>query len=698
MKTSTPDAHAGSTLVVTIAVVVAILVLLGGAVEYTTHISRLTQRSRKTAMAMEIADGHLENLFTSWRNTYRTTWVTSVMGVSTANLNGASSLALVGTNYFYTDLYKPGTGCSGCPTPSPVPNMSPSATPPVIPLPPTTLFPTESGYQVTQYRIQAVDPMISLDANENAIVEGGSSKKGDSSAYALMSAAAIPPSSYGPNDYQYSYYYLASVDVKVPTLTGDVTAKVRRIFEKKFDQPWTFAFFFVDDLEFQPSSALTVNGPVHTNANLYIGSNYFTATNICEYGGDYVNGYSPNDPRYVFPCTSCTSPNFPQNSVHDRDIPPAQVSPYLPFGWNLSISTAAGSGSNNDSYHEIIERPTGTPDQFAGVRFYNQPGVYRVIVNSAGTGLTTADRLDSAGNTQSVATSTYTSGSPSILTFNKALFDARENDAVKVIDVDIAKLSSSISGMTGWNGVLYLGDEGAQTLNVDGTVKRAGTAVNVTINGTTYSTKRRAFRLINGYSLPYPSGCTSVFPSTCGLTIVSESPVYIQGNYNTGTTASATVPSNAGASANYLTPTATGYNRRAATVIADAVTILSGAWNDSNSNTNNSNARTATNTTINTAIVAGNVPSNGTSYSGGGENFLRLLEDWHSNTLCYYGSLVQLYASNQARGPWNSSGTIYKPPLTQKIYYDDVLFSTETPPGKLEIAAYLQQQRWYQVY
>src|SRR5207253_10009709 len=121
----------GSTLVVTVAVVATILALLASAVSYTQHVSRLADRSRKTALAVEIADGHLEYLFTNWRNIYRSTWTTYTIG--------ALDASLVGTNYFYTDLYKPGVGCSynggACPAPTPIANMSPAATPLPIPLP-----------------------------------------------------------------------------------------------------------------------------------------------------------------------------------------------------------------------------------------------------------------------------------------------------------------------------------------------------------------------------------------------------------------------------------------------------------------------------------------------------------------------------------------------------------------------------------
>src|SRR5438874_8817056 len=84
----------GSTLVVTIIVVMVLLVLLGVSVEYSTQMSRNTQRSRKTALAMEIADGHLEYLFSSWRNIYRTTWTTVYGSILAALITRWSELTI----------------------------------------------------------------------------------------------------------------------------------------------------------------------------------------------------------------------------------------------------------------------------------------------------------------------------------------------------------------------------------------------------------------------------------------------------------------------------------------------------------------------------------------------------------------------------------------------------------------------------
>ena len=101
---------------------------------------------------------------------------------------------------------------------------------------------------------------------------------------------------------------------------------------------------------------------------------------------------------------------------------------------------------------------------------------------------------------------------------------------------------------------------------------------------------------------------------------------------------------------------------------------------------------------MNAALVTGQVPSGGGFYSGGGENFVRFLEDWqkNGNTFTYYGSMVELFNSQQGTGKWQSSSSVYKAPGLH--WYYDTNFQVGAPPGTLQIAAYLQQQRWYQVY
>ena len=646
MRSRQKPAEKGSTLVVTISVVATILVLLGAAVGYTTQISRGNQRSRQTAVAMEIADGHLETLFTNWRNISRVQVTQSIK-----KKISVSAVALP-TQYFFTSGDASYAGYNPGPAPNPVEATTGlTGPPPLIPLPAKALFPTEPNYVIEQYRIQAVDPMITLDANENSD----------------LTPEATPPAAFGPNtsttNGQYSYFYLASVDVRVPTLVGSVKAKVRRVFEKKFDQPFTFAMFYMDDLEFWPSSSnpLTINGPIHTNGNLYVGTSYFTAATATlteptagkvTFSTSYVNGPSPKDTIHT--SSSATVPNFPANQ------PPMTQAPYLPYGWNLNLDA---STANNQNYHELIERPdpAATSDPIEGVRFYSQAD-YRVFIDDSAppNNIKIYDKTGAAmpKNTGDgkVINEALTNGG---VIDQVIIQDVREGGPIRVTTINVGDISKNST-----LGMLYISDT------------TAGTPVTMTFNGVSYTTSKRGIRIKNG---------ATITPDA-GLTFVSENPIYIQGDYNTGVAP----PSNSGT---YTSPTASGYTRKPSAIVGDAINVLSNAWNDTTATA----SRVASNTTINAALVTGNVASNGTNYSGGGENFIRYLENWSGKSFTYYGSMIQLWQSKQGIGVWTGNASVYTAPSTEKWYYD-TKFATTVPPGNFQLAAYLQQQRWYQVY
>jgi ribulose bisphosphate carboxylase small subunit len=320
-----------------------------------------------------------------------------------------------------------------------------------------------------------------------------------SGSFQLLPYDAFPNAAYGPA-WKYSYFYLAAVDVSVPAMTGNVTAKVRRVFEKKFDNPWSYAMFYVDDLEICPPAGnpLTLTGPIHTNAGLYLATSYFTTASALEYASEYLNDYSPNDTSSH--TTTVGPPNVPSN------MPPSQVSPYLPFGWNVKFDYSDPS-ANNDGYHEIIELPVGTDDvNITNIRYYNQASI-RVLIDQ-----------NNNVTIKNAANVTVTSGSSgndkyiydaitSALTLNQAIQDQRESCYVRLATFDVSKLktvvelgpnssgtgSSKINGITGFLGVLYIGDTTTH-----------GTGVSSKLGGTgaTVNTTKRGIRLINGASLP----------------------------------------------------------------------------------------------------------------------------------------------------------------------------------------------------
>ncbi len=180
---------------------------------------------------------------------------------------------------------------------------------------------------------------------------------------------------------------------------------------------------------------------------------------------------------------------------------------------------------------------------------------------------------------------------------------------------------------------------------------------------------RRALKLVNGQAIDLGT----VDNTPLGLAIVSENPVYVQGNYNA--------------------PNTFDGNHVACSVIADAVTLLSRNWNDRNSFTSPHNvgggtARTATTTWYRTALIAGTgrpfpqpagTPQDfGTD--GGVHNFVRLLENWGGQTLNYRGSIISLYFNRQAVGVYKCCTNVYSPPSRGYNFDVEFLQPTLLPP------------------
>ena len=192
---------------------------------------------------------------------------------------------------------------------------------------------------------------------------------------------------------------------------------------------------------------------------------------------------------------------------------------------------------------------------------------------------------------------------------------------------------------------------------------------------------------------PASSGCTTsaATPTGCGgFTVASENPVYVYGNYNSGSV------DPFWGTATSSTPTQTPHS--AASIIADAVTVLSTQWSDSNSmlNSTNQGSRAVTASTYYRMAISGgkNIPFpspgwantagiNDFGTDGGLHNFLRYLESWGA-TLYYNGSLVSMYYAEYNTGTFKCCNTVYSPP-TRK-YYFDVLFlnPSNLPPATPE--------------
>ena len=189
---------------------------------------------------------------------------------------------------------------------------------------------------------------------------------------------------------------------------------------------------------------------------------------------------------------------------------------------------------------------------------------------------------------------------------------------------------------------------------------------------------RHVLRLIDG-----TVGNLPLSPNNGGLTVASENPVYIQGDYNAS-------------SAQLFTDTPKVHSPAA--VIADAVTLLSNNWNDINDMTHPTDAfsRLGSNTWYRLAVASGKTPNfpnsggvNDVTWGtdGGVHNFLRYIEAWDtaggaSTTLAYQGSLVSLYYSNYATGTYKfGKSGIYNAPNRQYSFDTLFLIPQNLPPA-----------------
>jgi hypothetical protein len=195
---------------------------------------------------------------------------------------------------------------------------------------------------------------------------------------------------------------------------------------------------------------------------------------------------------------------------------------------------------------------------------------------------------------------------------------------------------------------------------------------------------RRALKLINGAflnSLP-----TVAAERITGLTVVSENPVYIQGDWNAASTFLVADP------------------HAATAIIADSVSILSSAWNDNLSFANPfmpvaGGRLRAAQSYYRVAVLAGKGsnfarPSDvavGSVFGtdGGVHNFLRMLEGdtGAATTVNYRGSMATLTYSRQAVGTFKccsgtaANGIVYSVPVRNFNFDTDFLNPALLPPN-----------------
>ncbi|HEY5043939.1 MAG TPA: hypothetical protein VIK53_18355 [Verrucomicrobiae bacterium] len=498
-----------------------------------------------------------------------------------------------------------------------------------------------------------------------------------------------------------------------------------------------FAIFYNLDMEINPGASMTVNGRVHSNYNIWAtGSSSGSPLNFSdevEASGLVVNAPSSLDPQNYgnrsgnvnyadtnSPVSNADSLTLPIGGSTDNDpvnvkailnLPPSDLSAPLPAAYSTngqvylyneadlivsnSPSGINGASSTNflmvlyQNQNQVNPLTVVAPDvqsvqtvssnayvaslayvtNMIPVTTYTTNIVYYTSGKKRGTikGTTVTSQTS---YTPVVTTHTVTNVVASFVSItnryysfvtNQTFYDYREGKTVQAVQVDVGQLNAWLANNSATGGKQY------QQLNTTGsTDKNHGiNSIYVFNSAGEDSSTLPAVRVTDGAQLP-----------SSGLTVATPMPIYVKGDYNVTTDGSHY--SKGLGDTTYTVPAA---------LLGDALTILSANWSDSYNSSTLLSSRNPSSIYINAATLEGIVPSDGTYYSGGVENFMRLLENWSSSTtITYNGSIVVMFPSQYATSPWGKSN-VYGVP-TRRWGFDNN-FSEEggLPPMTPQVKA-----------
>lgn len=456
-----------------------------------------------------------------------------------------------------------------------------------------------------------------------------------------------------------------------------VRARAHRIVNATWTPLFQFAVFYNSDLEIHAGPDMTLRGRVHSNRDMYLGggSTITLDTNyVHAVGGIYryskrngaAAGGNVDIRRWVADPFSGAEPSEFERMLSRAQLPVSSTSgydsnfrdgvdlngdglfdgpgEYLPFEfgatdlWSPPEGYGGGQGqtvmTGQHGVEEAVTPPVGSIQMYESVEggsySYNQrSGEYDYV----GPGLGDHDRgyyYENAG----LAIVAESNG------YGYTVYDADGNDVT--LEVGAAVTLSSVPDMRQSNS----SSTDVATIEVD--MELLAESGYFPENGLIYAahedlgtgTDASGLLLTNGAEL------------ASALTVVSPSSVYVQGDYNV-------------------------VNKQGASVIGDAVNLLSNSWDGSKSP---GTLPSASETTYNFAMVTGAYETEGGRYSGGLENLPRFHENWSGVPCNIAGSFVNLYDSQYATGDWRYGSDRYRAPIRAWQYDDDFNDLSSLPP------------------
>lgn len=407
--------------------------------------------------------------------------------------------------------------------------------------------------------------------------------------------------------------FVKNYKINTTATRNGITTTLHQIVSRRIVYTFQHAVFYDGDLEWLPGPDMTLTGRVHSNSDLYLGTHALLTIDspYVRAGGNVYNRRKDSST----PMNGAVQiKKFGTNPV--QYVVMAGLDSSSPT-WTTESQTR-WLGTVKSAVHGVTKKAVPMVGSVAPGGYYDTNADVRVVngaITRGGVGLTAGVDIP-----------------PGTITTSTSFYNNRERKVVKMTDINLRRLA------------------GYYDCNGDG-VEEPCYPNNLPSNGLLYATRNDApasqqpgIRLVNG----------SEIKRAGGLTVVSNDPVYIQGNFNT-------------------------VSRKPSAVIGDALNLLSNAWNDANS-TAGLSSRVSNGLTVNAAFIAGIKTTTPGSYNGGLENYPRLHERWTGTTLQITGSFVSLWNSQIATGQWVYGSPQYTAPNRNWNYDTSFADGTNLPP------------------
>ena len=454
--------------------------------------------------------------------------------------------------------------------------------------------------------------------------------------------------------------------------------QVEAILELKFKSRlvplFQFAAFYNKDLEILPGPSMTLEGPVHTNGQLYLNTDnqlridgqvtaakeiYRGRKNDSSCLSKNVQVKDPNSYRtLVNPCSSRTLITSAMvtnwNGMIQSNVPTVEV-PSVDMLLPSASSVYWSKADVRLVLKLLSNNSVDTTNSSLGVEVIEPNG----SLNAAGT-TSLAACAGSIGETSSGANNGK--AVQNTVTF----YNNREAKFIRMLEVDLRNFLDCLRTTSFFGKGLSLTDD-----------TEGGLVFYFTVSGPNSNNASSGYgvRIRNAAEIRSRSGLGGTIK---GLTIVSDQAVYTMGHYNST-------------------------SKKPSAILADSFNVLSSSWGTSDTKSTQSlSNRVAGHTTINTALLAGtdttgNVEGSGGqggAYNGGLENYPRFHEKWSGYTLTYYGSFVSLSKPLRSSGAWVYGNPQYEAP-NRDWHYDTSFNDAANLPPITPRFVYLRQQLFH---